>query len=150
MRDLDMDDRTAIIEAVDTIFDTVDAKDWEAVRSLFAEEVDVDFTSLAGGDPARITVDQLVGGWVTGLHKRKQSWHFVSHYRVRVTGDTAVANVKGYAWNRLDEGLGGGMWEVWGTYELSFARVVTGWQANAFRFTAQATRGDDNVRTHVL
>ncbi|WP_051367033.1 nuclear transport factor 2 family protein [Hamadaea tsunoensis] len=144
------DDRTAIMATVDAIFDTVDAKDWDATRRLFTDEVDVDFTSLAGGVPARITVDQLVGGWIAGLHPRKQSWHLVGHYRVRVEGDTAVVHTKGYAWNRLDEELGGGMWEVWGTYELPFTRTPDGWKASGFVFNAQATRGDDAVRTHAL
>jgi hypothetical protein len=30
-----MSDRTAIIELVDAIFDTVDAKDWQTAKALF-------------------------------------------------------------------------------------------------------------------
>ncbi|GAB3832070.1 nuclear transport factor 2 family protein [Dactylosporangium cerinum] len=137
-----------IVETVDTVFDLVDAKEWTAVRALIADEVDVDFTSLAGGEPARITGDQLVAGWVAGLHPRKRSWHLVGHHRLRVTDDAASVRLKGYAWNRLDEDLGGGMWEVWGTYELSLQRAGTGWLVNRFGLNVLATRGDDAVRTH--
>ena len=78
----------------------------------------VDFTSLDGGTPATITGAQLVDGWRRGLHPRKKSFHLVGHYRVAVDGDTATARVKGYAYNVLDDELGGGMWEVWGAYEI--------------------------------
>ena len=34
------------------------------------------------------------------------------NHRVRLSGDTATVTVKGYAFNALDAGLGGGVWEV--------------------------------------
>ncbi|MEV5508234.1 nuclear transport factor 2 family protein [Streptomyces orinoci] len=143
-------DRIAVIEAVDAIFDTVDAKDWDAVERLFTPEVRVDFTSLAGGEPAQITNVQLVDGWRVGLHAKKQSFHLVSHYRVRIEGDRADVHVKGYAYNVLSADLGGGMWEVWGTYEIPFRRTADGWQASGLTFTALHSRGDEAVRSHTL
>jgi hypothetical protein len=143
-------DRVSIIEAVDTIFDTVDAKDWDRVETLFTGDVDVDFTSLAGGDPARITNVQLVDGWRVGLHAQKQSFHTVGHHRVELTGDSAHVHVKGYAYNVLTAELGGGMWEVWGTYEIPFVRTADGWKASGLSFNALHTRGEEAVRTHTL
>lgn len=128
---LSMDERTAIIELVDAIFDTVDAKDWDAARALFED-------------------DDLVGGWQSGLHAQKQSWHLVSHYKVDLSGDSAVARVKGYAWNRLSDELGGAMWEVWGSYEIPVRRDGAGWKATGFVFNAVTTRGDDAVPAHTL
>ncbi|MBV1849240.1 nuclear transport factor 2 family protein [Catellatospora tritici] len=145
-----LQDRNDIVETVDAVFDTVDAKDWTAARALFADDVDVDFSSLGGGPPARVTADQLVAGWVAGLHARKRSWHLISHYRVQITSDIATVGVKGYALNRLDEELGGGIWEVWGTYALTLRRADDRWLVTRFCFDAQITRGDDAVRTHSL
>lgn len=143
-------DGAALIELVDSIFDTVDAKDWDGAEALFADKVDVDFTSLAGGEPAEITNVQLVDGWRVGLHAKKASFHTVSHYRVVVTGDEALVKVKGYAYNVLDASLGGEMWEVWGRYEIPARRTAEGWKATGLTFVALHTRGDDAVRTHVL
>jgi hypothetical protein len=56
----------------------------------------------------------------------------------------------GYAWNKLDPGLGGEVWEVWGRYALTFRRVDGSWKCTAFSFTATRTQGDDAVRTHTL
>jgi hypothetical protein len=65
-------------------------------------------------------------------------------------GDTATAAVKGYAYNVLDEDLGGGMWEVWGAYKIPLRRSVAGWRASGITFRVWHSRGDDSVRTHML
>jgi hypothetical protein len=145
-----MSDRTVVIEFIDSIFDTVDAKDWDAAERLFTPAVDLDFTSLAGGEPATVSNVQLVDGWRQGLHRGKQSFHMVGHYRVRVDGDTAAVTVKGYAYNALAEELGGGMWEVWGDYDIPLRRAGADWQATGMTFRAWHTRGDESVRTHTL
>lgn len=109
-----MSEHADLIEFVNSIFDTVDAKDWDAAENLFGAAVDADFTSLNGGVPVTITNVQLVDGWRQGLHPGKKSFHMVGRHRLRVEGETATVGVKGYAYNVLDEDVGGGMWEVWG------------------------------------
>jgi len=145
-----MGDHADIIFLVNTIFDTVDAKDWDAAEGLFDGQVAVDFTSLDGGAPATISDSQLVDDWRRGLHAQKKSFHMVGHHRVAIDGDRATAAVKGYAYNVLDEALGGGMWEVWGAYEIPLRRTPAGWKATGLAFFAWHTRGDDSVRTHLL
>ena len=89
-------------------------------------------------------------GWRQGLHPRKKSFHLVGHHRVRVDRDTATVAVKGYAYNVLDADLGGGMWEVWGAYDIPLRRDGAGWKATGITFNAWHRRGDDAVRTHLL
>ncbi|WP_216892925.1 nuclear transport factor 2 family protein [Nocardia alni] len=139
-----------IITVIDAVFDTVDAKKFDQTEALFTENVWVDFTSLNGGEPATLTRTQLVDAWRQGLHPKKQSFHMVGHYRIAVDGDTASAAVKGYAYNVLDADLGGGMWEVWGTYDIPLHRTADGWKASGITFHAWHSRGADSVRTHVL
>ncbi|KAA9373376.1 nuclear transport factor 2 family protein [Microbispora cellulosiformans] len=143
-------DRAEIVDVVTAVFDTVDAKNWPVCRELFDDEVDADFTSLNGGEPARIGADALVDGWRTGLHARKQSFHTVSNFAVTVDGAEAHVTAKGYAYNVLDEGLGGGLWEVWGVYRLGLVRQAEGWKVTALTFDAWHTRGDEAVRAHTM
>lgn len=143
-------DRIAIIELVDNIFDSVDAKDWETAEALFTEKVRADFTSLAGGEAVELTNAELVGGWRAGMHAKKSSFHFAGHYNVAVADDEASVKIKGYTYNVLDESLGGAMWEVWGHYEFNVRRGVDGWKVAAMKHVALNTRGDIAVRTHTL
>jgi SnoaL-like domain len=145
-----MSDRYEITDLVNMIFDTVDAKDWDSCLTLFDDTVAVDFTSLDGGEPATISDAQLVDSWRHGLHPRKSSFHMVGHHRIDVDGDTATATVKGYAYNVLDDELGGGMWEVWGAYQIPLRRTQSGWKATGLTFSAWHARGDASVRTHQL
>ncbi|MEU7690427.1 nuclear transport factor 2 family protein [Microbispora hainanensis] len=94
--------------------------------------------------------DALVGGWRTGLHARKQSFHTVSNFAVTVDGAEAHVTTKGYSYNLLDAELGGGMFEVWGVYRLRLVRQAVGWKVTAFAFDAWHTRGDEAARTHRL
>ena len=41
----------------------VDDLDWETVRSSFTTEVEIDYTSLWGGEPETLTADQLIDRW---------------------------------------------------------------------------------------
>lgn len=143
-------DRAEIVDVVTAVFDTVDAKNWRVCRELFEAEVDLDFTSLNGGEPGPATADSLVDGWRTGLHPRKQSFHTVSNFAVTVDGAEAHVTAKGYAYNLLDAALGGGMWEVWGVYRLRLVRQAQGWKVAALAFDAWHSRGDEAVRTHTL
>jgi SnoaL-like domain len=85
-----------------------------------------------------------------GLHPKKKSFHLVGHYRVRVKDDATAVTVKGYAYNVLDEDLGGGMWEVWGAYDIPLRRTGDGWKATGIAFHAWHSRGDASVRAHLL
>lgn len=60
---LPIQDRLAAQDVVDSIDAAVDAKDWTTCRSYFTDIIDVDFTSLAGGDPTRMPADDLVAAW---------------------------------------------------------------------------------------
>jgi hypothetical protein len=145
-----MSERDDIIDLVNAVFDTVDAKDWDAVERLFTDTVDVDFTSLGGGEPATMPKAALVDSWRQGLHAGKQSFHFVGHHRITLGGDAASVAVKGYAYNVLADEYGGGMWEVWGDYTIPVRRGENGWLAAGLTFRAWHTRGDEAVRAHTL
>jgi hypothetical protein len=41
----------------------IDARDWDGVRAAFADPVHTDYTSLWGGEPASVAVDDLLDGW---------------------------------------------------------------------------------------
>lgn len=145
-------DRAEMIRLADTLDAAVDAKDWVLARSLFTDQIDVDFTSLVGGEPASIPADGLIAGWSANLTAEKESFHLRGNHRITFTGpDSAVMLSHGYAWNRMERGAlaengGNALWEVWGSYEHGFARVDGVWKINAMTFTATAERGSSFVR----
>ncbi|SHG93053.1 nuclear transport factor 2 family protein [Marivita hallyeonensis] len=145
-------DQAEMVRIADSIDAAVDAKDWTLARSLFTDEITVDFTSLIGGDPATIPADVLIAGWSANLSGEKESFHLRGNHRITFDStDEATMLSHGYAWNRmpsgaLDENGGNDLWEVWGTYVHDFTRTEDGWRVEGMTFTATAERGSDYVR----
>jgi hypothetical protein len=109
----------------------------------------VDMSSLVGGQAVRITGDQIIEGFRTGLHAGKVSQHMTTNHAVAVRGDVAEVTAQGHAWNRVAAlGAGRDVWETWGRYRLGYAKTPTGWRVTAFRYVSLRTAGPDAVRTH--
>ncbi|MDW3182736.1 nuclear transport factor 2 family protein [Roseobacter sp.] len=145
-------DHAEMIRVADTIDAAVDAKDWALARSLFTDEIRVDFTSLIGGEPATIPADGLIAGWSGNLTEEKESFHLRGNHRITFEADGSATMVShGYAWNKMERGAlaengGNALWEVWGTYEHSFVQTEAGWRVDGMSFFATAERGNDFVR----
>lgn len=145
-------DHAQLIRVADTIDAAVDAKDWPLARSLFTDEIRVDFTSLVGGEPVTIPSDGLIAGWSKNLTDEKTSFHLRGNHRITFEADGSATMVShGYAWNRMERGAlaqngGNALWEVWGTYEHSFVQTEKGWRVDGMSFFATAERGNDFVR----
>jgi ketosteroid isomerase-like protein len=141
-------DEAAIRLLVDEIDNACDAKDWEKCRSFFADEVEVDITSLVGGEPARIAADDLIGAWRTNLFAEKKTFHQRGNHRIEIDGETATVFSKAYAFNLLESGEVSGLWEVWGNYTHDFKRTGTGWLCSGMKLEVIHQRGDDRVRNY--
>jgi len=142
-------DEPAIRLATDEIDNACDAKDWEKCRSFFATEVEVDFTSLAGGEPGKITADDLISGWQTNLFKEKKTYHQRGNHRIEIDGDSASVFSKAYAFNLLESGEITGLWEVWGVYTHEFQRIEGEWKCTAMKLEVVHQRGDERVRNFI-
>ena len=142
-------DEMEIRRVVDEIDNAVDAKDWRTCRSYFLDEIDADFTSLAGGAPGRMKADDLVGGWQRNLYADKRSHHMRSNHRITVKGDSAEVFSKGYAFNLLASRTGSDLWEVWGNYRHTLARTAGGWKVSGMTLAVTHARGNERARDFV-
>lgn len=141
-------DEAAIRHIVDEIDNACDAKDWEACRAFFADEVETDFTSLAGGEPAKIKADDLIGAWAKNLFAEKKTYHQRGNHRIEIDGNRATVFSKAYAFNLMESGKVTGFWEVWGNYTHELKRTDAGWKCSAIKLEVVHQRGDERVRTY--
>lgn len=126
----------------------VDRKDWARARRFFANEVRVDFTSLAGGQPATIPSDGLMQGWSANLRGDKESLHMRGTPLITIEGNTARVYSNGYAWNKKPGATDGqgDLWEVWGNYTHELTRTSEGWKVTGFTFVKTHERGSTWVK----
>ncbi len=142
-----LEERAAIQDVVDGIDAAVDAKDWTTCRSYFVDTIDVDFSALDGGAPARLPADDLITLWSTNLFAGKGTMHLRGNHQFHVDGDTATVTSNAYAINSLHREVGSDLWEVWGTYTHRLIRTATGWHCTGMGLTVTAARGNETVRT---
>ncbi len=142
-------DESEIRRVVDEIDNACDLKDWTRLRVYFTDEIDADFTSLAGGEPAKIKADNLVEGWKTNLFEAKKSFHQRTNHSIKISGDKAEVFSKAYAFNLLEKGEVAGLWEVWGNYTHTLRKTEAGWRCSGMTLEVIHQRGDENVRNFV-
>lgn len=142
-------DELDIRAVVDEVDNACDLKEWQRLRGYFADEIDVDFSSLAGGGPMRITSNQLIDAWRTNLFVDKKTFHQRGNHLINIEGDKATVFSKGYAFNLLEAGPVTGFWEVWGNYTHTLSRAGDGWKVDGMKLDVIRQRGDDRVRNYV-
>jgi uncharacterized protein len=122
----------------------VDTLDWDTVRTCFTPEVATDYTSLWGGEPETLAVDQLVGWWqpfATGFDATQHLTGPIAVVRADGRRATAVTTVRAYHHIAQDEGPAG-TWMVAGQYEIALDRGPDGWKVGGVTLTVAYEDGD--------
>ena len=142
-------DRANVVQTVDAVFTQFDAKDWDGLGSLFADQVRIDFSSL-GGPRTSVAREELIDGWRAAFAGNKTSLHQTGNHQVRIEGDTAEVFLHGYAYNALARPYGDDVWETWGTYRFSLRRVAgMRWEITREQYVSLRTEGNEGVRDAV-
>jgi SnoaL-like domain len=140
-----MSDRDEIVELTSNLGLLVDARHWDAVQGLFWETVDVDYTSLNGGEPASMPPADLVGGWREMLERLQATQHLIAGQVVRVDGDEATAAANVTATHVRPNASGGPHWVVGGRYDFGLRRTDGGWRISALTLTVAWATGNQQI-----
>ncbi|MGK5555995.1 nuclear transport factor 2 family protein [Actinomadura kijaniata] len=120
-------ERLDVIETCTRMAWHADRREWEALRSVFADRVRLDYTSLNGGEPVTLSADDLVAAWSRTLGAFDATQHLVANHLVTVDGDTAVCTASFQATHRLATPFGSPLWTLGGTYRFDLVRDGGGW-----------------------
>ena len=131
-------DRLAVAETATALLHAVDRRDWAAVRNSLAEKVDVDYTSLFGGEPSCPTSSDLIGAWRDLLPGFDSTQHLMRPILTRIEGKTALATCAVTATHALGEAR----WVVGGHYEIALIRRGSGWQISGITLRTAFVDGD--------
>jgi hypothetical protein len=121
-------------DVITRLLHAIDSLDWAAVRDSFTETVYTDYTSLWGGAPATVTIDELIGGWQEILKGFGATQHLTGP--LSVSGDRVETHVTAHHW-RPD----GNAWVVHGHY---IARIAGG-KISALTLQAFDASGDQDL-----
>lgn len=127
-----------IINTVNQMALAADQHDWELCRTCFADQVQVDYTSLAGGEPATIPADALMESWQALLPGFTATQHLIGSHVVDQQGNMAECRAHFQATHILDEE----QWVLGGHYHYRLQRSNQAWQITAITMTALWSVGD--------
>ena len=142
-----VEERTAIVDVTTRMAWLADRRDWDALAGVFAEQVQLDYTSLTGGEPATLAAADIVAGWRRGLGGLDATQHLVSNHLVDIEGDRAVATAQFQATHVLANPHGDPVWTLGGRYRFGLVRGGDGWRIDAVTMTVTWATGNQQVMT---
>ena len=144
-------DRALIVETVYLYATAVDSRDFALYRSIFTDEIDVDFSSYfssdQGGRPGWVTMP--ADTWVASVRgvfaALEATQHSLSNPRVVIEGDVATCEIYVQADHFLANREGDNYHTVGGFYTHTLVRTTAGWRLNRIKLTVRWQRGNKHI-----
>jgi len=137
-------DRLAITDVVLGFARSLDAKDWEACRRCFLDEVETDYSDLRGDPPSRVKADDFVTKRRTALESLK-TLHLSTNHQVTINGDRATC-VSAAVIHRLRP-EDGERFDTYCTYTHTLARTSAGWKIAKVKQTVHWNTGNPEIHS---
>ncbi len=131
-------------QAIVDMFVAVDAREWEQVKSAFADAVLLDYQSMTGAKAEELSPGQIVTAWSGFLPGFDHTHHQLGNFQIS-TGDanTATGRFYGTATHTI---AGAGVWTVVGTYEVGLTKAASGdrgpWRIRSLKFNFRYADGN--------
>lgn len=123
----------------------IDTRNWALLRSIFADEIEMDFSSFNGTPASRIAADDWVAACRALLPGFDATQHLLTNFMIEVEGDTATAVVYMQAEHFIANSLGDNSHTLGGYYRHKLARDTDGWKIHATTLTILWSRGNRQV-----
>lgn len=131
-----------IISTVAAIFNGSDERNWNKVENAFATELTLDYTSMAGGTPLKLSPQQITTAWKALLPGFQSTHHQIGNSTVTINDNTATVHTHGLALHFLPNTAGENVWVVVGTYDFTLSKVDDNWKVNSMKFNLQKQAGN--------
>lgn len=137
--------RADIIEAATRLFWFIDIRDWDAFPGVFADEVTLDYSSVWGGEPARVTPGQIRADWEKLIGAFDATQHLLGNHLVTIDGDRAELTAVFQAVHILANPLGSPRWTLGGTYRIGLRLADCEWKVDSMVMIAQWADGNKDI-----
>jgi hypothetical protein len=142
-----MPDLASAERTVTRLFVATDARDWDAVRGCFADEVVLDMESLSGQPPAPVPAGVIVESWDENLGNVTHVHHQVGNLLSERDGDRAIVTCHGVAYHYREVPSGENVRRFVGTYRFGLDPDGDGWRVGEMRFACKFIDGNLNLES---
>ena len=134
-------DEAAIQTIVESVANLADRENFESLEKLYANEVEVDYTSAFGGEVELKSPQALMTQWASSLPGFDRTRHEISNIETVVTGNEATATADVTANHYLNEMF----WQIAGSYEYGLVKEDGQWTINQMTFLAESEQGSRDI-----
>ncbi|MGL5836394.1 MAG: nuclear transport factor 2 family protein [Waterburya sp.] len=134
-------DEAAIQTIVESVANLADRENFESLEKLYAEEIQVDYTSAFGGEVELKSPQGLMTQWASSLPGFDRTRHEISNIEMEVKGNTATATADVVANHYLKEML----WQIAGSYEYGLVKEDEEWAIAKMTFLAESEKGSRDI-----
>ena len=132
--------------AIKTIVESVgvfaDLGDFDALEKVYADPVEVDYTSLNGGEVELKSPQALMQEWASVLPGFDRTRHEISKIRVSINAEDALATAR----VKADHYLGDQFWQVRGEYRYNLNKQEDGlWRITSHTFLLKKEKGTRDI-----
>ena len=146
MSNRDAASQLAVVDTVYCYASSIDRRDWSLYRSLFGDQIEVDFSSFNGQPPSTVETDVWADGVRDRLSGLEATHHMLSNPPVETNDDADAAVCVMYmrAMHVFDSS-DSGWFEIGGYYTNRLMRGAERWLLGSLHLTVLWTRGDAQV-----
>lgn len=141
----ELTDRQEIGDTILKYASGIDQRDWERYRSIFADEVEIDFSSHSG-IPAEL---MNANDWVDAVSALQNGFdatqHTLTNFSYDIKGDEAVVDVYLTAEHFLTNDQGDNNVALGGYYTHHLRRSTDGWKIYKCKLTVTWNRGNRHL-----
>ena len=130
-----------IEEQVNKFYIAVDESDWQTVKSIFADSLELDYSSMSGQPAAYLKAEDIVESWKALLPGFAYTHHQIGNMVTLENGDQASVFCYGTASHYL-ENEGGNLWLVVGSYDLDLQQIGGNWRITKLKFNFKFQDGN--------
>ena len=132
------DDRSAVLDVLARFAHGIDGRDWALYRSVFTDEIDVDYTSYRPGSKERMAADD----WVDRARRLFPGLSATQHVLVNAWLRSERGGVRVQTSMRADHFLDEARYSLGGTYVHRLVVDDGRWRISAVTLTVGWTEGD--------
>jgi 3-phenylpropionate/cinnamic acid dioxygenase small subunit len=141
----DHEDRDAVCDTLYRFAEGLDLRDWGLYRSVFTDELEIDYTSYRPGSRGVMRADDWVARGAARLGPLHATQHSMSNPRVTVTGDLAVCTMYIVAHHIVVRDGVPASYVLGGRYVDQLVRAGTTWRISAVTLQVRWSLGDPSI-----
>ncbi|HTY75589.1 MAG TPA: nuclear transport factor 2 family protein [Candidatus Nanoarchaeia archaeon] len=137
--------RVEVEETIDKLGLHIDAKEWSELEEILAENVEIDYRSLNGGNVETLFRPDVIARWKSMLTPLRTQ-HIITNMHITIKPDnTAECAANLMATHVRPNGGEDSIYTIGGRYDFHLAQENGRWRIYAIRLTALWTTGNPKI-----